>query len=51
MDGEEAQNTSRSSVHDIKMGVGMYAIFAVLETRFTGWSVRGAGGIEGMAGG
>jgi NitT/TauT family transport system permease protein len=25
------------------MGVGMYAIFAVLETRFTAWSVRGAG--------
>ena len=25
------------------MGVGMYAIFAALETRFTSWSVRGAG--------
>jgi NitT/TauT family transport system permease protein len=25
------------------MGVGMYAIFAMLETRFTAWSVRGAG--------
>jgi NitT/TauT family transport system permease protein len=33
------------------MGVGMYAIFAMLETRFTGWSVRGAGGIERMGGG
>jgi NitT/TauT family transport system permease protein len=25
------------------MGVGMYAIFATLETRFTAWSVRGSG--------
>ncbi len=25
------------------MGVGMYAIFAALETRFTAWSVRGSG--------
>jgi hypothetical protein len=25
------------------MGVSMYAIFAVLETRFTAWSVRGSG--------
>jgi NitT/TauT family transport system permease protein len=33
------------------MGVGMYAIFALLERRFTGWSVRGAGGIERMGGG
>jgi NitT/TauT family transport system permease protein len=33
------------------MGVGMYAIFAVLETRFISWSVRGAGGIERMGGG
>jgi NitT/TauT family transport system permease protein len=33
------------------MGTGMYAIFALLETRFTGWSVRGAGGIERMGGG
>jgi NitT/TauT family transport system permease protein len=33
------------------MGIGMYAIFALLETRFTGWSVRGAGGIERMGGG
>jgi len=34
------------------MGVGMYAIFAVLETRFTSWSVRGGGlGIEYAAGG
>ncbi len=32
------------------LGVGMYAIFAVLESRFTGWSVRG-GGIEFAAGG
>jgi NitT/TauT family transport system permease protein len=31
------------------MGVGMYAIFAALERRFTEWSVRG-GGI-GFAGG
>jgi len=31
------------------MGIGMYAIFAALETRFAGWSVRG-GGIE-LAGG
>jgi len=34
------------------MGVGMYAIFAVLETRFTSWSVRGGGlGIEYAGGG
>ena len=33
------------------MGIGMYAIFAMLETRFTGWSVRGTGGIERMGGG
>src|ERR1700732_3102042 len=32
------------------MGIGMYAIFAVLEHRFAGWSVRG-GGIEFAAGG
>jgi NitT/TauT family transport system permease protein len=32
------------------MGVGMYAIFAVLETRFTSWSVRGAG-VEHAIGG
>ncbi|HEY4855139.1 MAG TPA: ABC transporter permease [Xanthobacteraceae bacterium] len=32
------------------MGIGMYAIFAALETRFAGWSVRG-GGIEFAAGG
>ena len=32
------------------MGVGMYAIFAVLETRFTSWSVRG-GGLEYPTGG
>src|SRR5262249_10481785 len=32
------------------LGVGMYAIFAALETRFTAWSVRG-GGIEYAAGG
>jgi NitT/TauT family transport system permease protein len=25
------------------MGVGMYAVFAALESRFTAWSVRGAG--------
>jgi NitT/TauT family transport system permease protein len=25
------------------MGIGMYAIFALLETRFTSWSVRGSG--------
>jgi NitT/TauT family transport system permease protein len=25
------------------MGIGMYAIFVVLETRFTAWSVRGSG--------
>lgn len=25
------------------MGVGMYGIFAILETRFTAWSVRGGG--------
>jgi hypothetical protein len=29
----------------------MYAIFALLETRFTSWSIRGAGGIERMGGG
>ena len=34
------------------MGVGMYAIFAALETRFTSWSVRGAGlGVEYAGGG
>jgi NitT/TauT family transport system permease protein len=32
------------------MGVGMYAIFALLETRFTGWSVRGRG-LEHAVGG
>jgi NitT/TauT family transport system permease protein len=32
------------------MGVGMYAIFAALEHRFVGWSVRG-GGIEFAGGG
>jgi NitT/TauT family transport system permease protein len=32
------------------MGVGMYAIFALLETRFTSWSVRG-GGLEYATGG
>jgi len=32
------------------MGIGMYAIFALLEKRFAGWSVRG-GGIELAAGG
>ena len=31
------------------MGVGMYAIFALLEARFTGWSVRG--GLEHAVGG
>lgn len=25
------------------MGVGMYALFAILETRFTAWSIRGRG--------
>ena len=34
------------------MGVGMYAIFAALETRFTSWSVRGGGlGVEYAGGG
>lgn len=33
------------------MGVGMYAIFALFERRFTGWSVRGRGGIEYASGG
>src|SRR3954449_3114059 len=33
------------------MGIGMYAIFAALERRFTSWSVRGLGGIEQAAGG
>jgi len=33
------------------MGVGMYAIFALFETRFASWSARGAGGIERMGGG
>ena len=35
------------------MGVGMYAICAVLETRFTSWSTRGGGGggIEFASGG
>ena len=33
------------------MGIGMYAIFALLERRFTSWSVRGLGGIEQAAGG
>jgi NitT/TauT family transport system permease protein len=33
------------------MGVGMYAIFALVETRFTGWSMRGIRGIERMGGG
>jgi NitT/TauT family transport system permease protein len=32
------------------MGVGMYAIFAFLETRFTSWSVRG-GGLQYATGG
>src|SRR5436190_13216296 len=32
------------------MGIGMYAIFAVLESRFAGWSIRG-GGIEFASGG
>jgi NitT/TauT family transport system permease protein len=32
------------------MGIGMYAIFAVLENRFAGWSIRG-GGIEFAGGG
>jgi NitT/TauT family transport system permease protein len=32
------------------MGVGMYALFAVLETRFTSWSIRGQG-IEYATGG
>jgi NitT/TauT family transport system permease protein len=30
------------------MGVGMYAIFALVETRFTGWSMRGIRGIRGI---
>jgi NitT/TauT family transport system permease protein len=33
------------------MGIGMYAIFALLERRFAGWSVRGAAGIEHAGGG
>ena len=33
------------------MGIGMYAIFAVFEKRFTAWSVRGMGGIEHATGG
>jgi NitT/TauT family transport system permease protein len=33
------------------MGIGMYAIFAALERRFTSWSVRGLGGLEQAAGG
>lgn len=33
------------------MGVGMYAIFASFEKRFTSWSVRGLGGIAQAAGG
>jgi len=32
------------------MGVGMYAVFALLEARFTAWSVRG-GGLEYATGG
>jgi len=32
------------------MGVGMYAIFAFLETRFTSWSIRG-GGLQYATGG
>jgi NitT/TauT family transport system permease protein len=32
------------------MGVGMYAVFALLEARFTSWSVRG-GGLEYATGG
>jgi NitT/TauT family transport system permease protein len=32
------------------MGIGMYAIFAALENRFAGWSIRG-GGIEFAGGG
>lgn len=33
------------------MGSGMYAIFAVMEKRFTGWSTRGSTAIEHAAGG
>jgi NitT/TauT family transport system permease protein len=33
------------------MGIGMYAIFAVLERRFTSWAVRGAEAVEYAAGG
>ncbi len=33
------------------MGIGMYAIFALLERRFAGWSVRGAAGLEYAGGG
>jgi NitT/TauT family transport system permease protein len=33
------------------MGIGMYAIFALFERRLTGWSVRGAEGIEYASGG
>jgi NitT/TauT family transport system permease protein len=33
------------------MGIGMYAIFAFFERRLTGWSRRGAGGIEYANGG
>jgi NitT/TauT family transport system permease protein len=32
------------------MGVGMYALFAILETRFAAWSIRGRG-IEYATGG
>lgn len=33
------------------MGIGMYAIFAMFERRFTGWSVRGASHAEYASGG
>jgi NitT/TauT family transport system permease protein len=33
------------------MGIGMYAIFAVLERRFMSWSVRAGDGIEYATGG
>ena len=33
------------------MGIGMYAIFAWFERRFTGWSVRGSERIEYASGG
>jgi NitT/TauT family transport system permease protein len=33
------------------MGIGMYAIFAFLERRFTSWSVRAGDGIEYATGG